>query len=98
MTPPPHNTYFSVTYITGERLRHPIDMVMPASMLERSLERRVSLLLKDGRTLDGKLTGFDEYMNMVLEEAVESDADGNDGRRLGTAIIRGNNVVSITAL
>ena len=98
VTPPPHNTYFSVTYITGERLRHPIDMVMPASMLERSLDRRVSLLLKDGRTLDGKLTGFDEYMNMVLEEAVESDADGNDGRRLGTAIIRGNNVVSITAL
>lgn len=73
-------------------------MVMPASMLERPLDRRVSLLLKDGRTLDGKLTGFDEYMNMVLEEAVESDTDGNDGRRLGTAIIRGNNVVSITAL
>lgn len=73
-------------------------MVMPTAMLEKSLDRRVSLLLKDGRSLEGKLTGFDEYMNMVLEDAVESDSDGVEGRRLGTAIIRGNNVVSITTL
>ena len=71
---------------------------MPATMLEKCLDKRVSLLLKDGRTLDGRLTGFDEYMNMVLDDAVENDAEGNGGRRLGTAIIRGSNVVSIAAI
>ena len=73
-------------------------MVMPASMLERSLDRRVSLLLKDGRTLDGKLTGFDEYMNMVLDDTMESGAEGSDGRRLGKVVLRGSNVVSIAVL
>ncbi len=71
-------------------------MVMPQSLLEKSLEKRVSLLLKDGRVLEGRLSGYDEYMNMVLEETVETSADGDEGRRLGCVVLRGNNVVSIS--
>lgn len=73
-------------------------MVMPATLLENSVDKRVSLLLKDGRSLEGRLAGFDEYMNMVLEEALESAADGQGGRRLGTVVLRGNNVVSIAII
>jgi small nuclear ribonucleoprotein len=68
-------------------------MVMPIALLEKNIDKRVSLLLKDGRVLEGKITGFDEYMNMVLEETVEHNAD--EERRLGTVVLRGNNVVSI---
>jgi len=68
-------------------------MVMPTALLEKNVDKRVSLLLKDGRILKGKLTGFDEYMNMVLEETTERTAD--EERRLGTVVLRGNNVVSI---
>ena len=68
-------------------------MVMPTALLEKNIDKRVSLLLKDGRVLEGKLTGFDEYMNMVLEETVERTAE--EERRLGTVVLRGNNVVSI---
>ena len=68
-------------------------MVMPIALLEKNIDKRVSLLLKDGRVLEGKITGFDEYMNMVLEETTESNAEGE--RRLGTVVLRGNNVVSI---
>lgn len=73
-------------------------MVMPQALLEKSLDKRVSLLLKDGRALEGKLTGFDEYMNMVLEDTVESIATTSEERRLGSVVLRGNNVVSITIL
>lgn len=73
-------------------------MVMPLSLLEKSVEKRISLLLKDGRILEGKLSGYDEYMNMVLEETVETSADGVEGRRLGCVVLRGNNVVSISIL
>lgn len=73
-------------------------MVMPATLLENSVDKRVSLLLKDGRSLEGRLAGFDEYMNMVLEETLESAADGQEGRRLGTVVLRGNNVVSIAII
>jgi len=43
-------------------------MALPVDILEKTLNRKMSLLLKDGRTLEGTLTGYDEYMNLVLEE------------------------------
>lgn len=74
-------------------------MVMPLNILEKSLNRKVSLLLKDSRTLEGKLVGYDEYMNMVLEDTEETriDQETNDTqvRRIGTVVLRGNNVVTI---
>ncbi|MCQ2056462.1 MAG: LSM domain-containing protein [archaeon] len=72
-------------------------MVMPLNLLEKSMDRRVSLLLKDGRILEGKLAGFDEYMNMVLEETAEHTITAEE-RRLGTVVLRGNNVVSIAPI
>ncbi len=69
-------------------------MVMPTKILENSMNKKISLLLKDSRILEGKLTGFDDYMNMVLEGTEETFND--EVRRLGTIIIRGNNVVSIS--
>lgn len=69
-------------------------MVMPTKVLENSMNKKISLLLKDSRILEGKLVGFDDYMNMVLEGTEETY--NGEVRRLGTIIIRGNNVVSIS--
>ena len=68
-------------------------MVMPLNVLEKSINKRISLLLKDNRILDGKLTGYDEYMNMVLEDTEETKDE--NVRRIGTVVLRGNNVVAI---
>jgi small nuclear ribonucleoprotein len=69
-------------------------MVMPLSLLEKSMNKKVTLLLKDSRHLEGMLTGFDDYMNMVLEDTEETN--GDQVKRLGVVILRGNNVVSIS--
>jgi len=69
-------------------------MVMPLALLEKSTGHRIALLLKDGRTLEGKLVGYDDYMNMVLEETEERTSEQT--RRLGVVILRGNNVVRIS--
>ena len=68
-------------------------MAMPLSVLEKSVNRRISLLLKDNRVLEGKLVGYDDYMNMVLEDTEETKDE--QVRRIGTVILRGNNVVTI---
>jgi small nuclear ribonucleoprotein len=57
------------------------------------MNKRVALLLKDNRIIEGKLVGYDEYMNMVLEETEENN-QGNV-RKLGTIILRGNNIITI---
>lgn len=69
-------------------------MVMPLSLLEKSMNKKVSLLLKDSRVLEGTLSGFDDYLNMVIDDTEETNND--QVKRLGTVILRGNNVVSIT--
>jgi len=69
-------------------------MVMPQNLLEKNIGRVVKVLLKDGRTMVGELNGYDEYMNMVLEGTEEEAQDIR--RKLGTVILRGNNIVSIT--
>ncbi len=71
-------------------------MALPLDVLEKSMNQKLSLLLKDGRMVEGKLSGYDEYMNMVLTEVEESLDDTK--RRLGTIILRGNNVVSISLI
>lgn len=68
-------------------------MVMPINILERNLNKRMTLLLKDGRVLEGILIGFDEYMNMVLEDTTETKDEMV--KKMGKVILRGNNVVTI---
>ena len=69
-------------------------MVLPLDVLQKSLEKRMTLLLKDGRVLEGQFVGYDQYMNVVLDETEEQSQDAS--RRLGTVVLRGNNVVSMS--
>ncbi len=65
----------------------------PVTLLERLVGARVGLLLKDSRQLTGRLSGLDEHMNLVLDEASETTADVS--RRLGRVVLRGSNVVTV---
>ncbi len=69
---------------------------MPLKMLESFMDKRISLLLKDNRILEGKLVGYDDYMNMVLEDTEERTEEMT--RKLGTVILRGNNVVRMSLI
>ena len=55
----------------------------PLDMLEASVGTEVTVHLKGGEVYEGLLVGYDQHMNLVVEE--EED----------TTIIRGDNVVSI---
>ncbi|HVL86963.1 MAG TPA: LSM domain-containing protein [Candidatus Thermoplasmatota archaeon] len=69
-------------------------MALPLDVLERVMNRRLAVQLKGGRTLEGKLVGYDQYMNLVLEETEERAQETS--RRLGTVVLRGNNVETIS--
>jgi small nuclear ribonucleoprotein len=71
-------------------------MIMPAKMLEETLNKKVALLLKDNRILEGALIGYDDYMNLVLDDAEEKAQDVN--KKLGVVIVRGSNVVRMVPL
>ena len=57
----------------------------PLDVLEAAIGDAVNVRLKDGEEYVGTLLGYDQHMNLVIEQ-------GGDN----TTIIRGDNVVSIT--
>jgi len=64
-------------------------------LLEESLGKVVLVRLKGGRSLRGRLRGFDQHLNLVLEDA-EDISNPNDAKKLGVIIVRGDNVVLIS--
>jgi small nuclear ribonucleoprotein len=65
----------------------------PTELLEKVLQQRVELRLKDNRLFSGRLLGLDEHMNLVLDEAEERGPELS--RRLGRVILRGSSVISL---
>ncbi len=68
-------------------------MSKPTNFLNEILNENIELLLKDGRNLKGKLIGFDDHMNLVMDDTTEETEERR--RRLGTIVLRGNNLVSL---
>ncbi len=64
-------------------------------LLDRSLGNQVLVRLRNGRLVRGVLVGFDKHMNVVLNPAEEVLQDGNSVR-LGTVLVRGDNIVMLS--
>ncbi|MGI6472048.1 MAG: LSM domain-containing protein [Candidatus Methanomethylophilaceae archaeon] len=69
--------------------------MLPLDLLEKSVNKKLTLRLKDGKIIEGKLTSLDMYMNMGLEDVSVKEATGEE-RRMNSVILRGSNVVSIS--
>jgi small nuclear ribonucleoprotein G len=61
------------------------------------MEKRVFVQLNGARKVIGILRGYDVFLNVVLDEAVEEKSNG-ERQRLGMVVVRGNSVVMLEAL
>ena len=68
---------------------------MAVKVLETSISKVVLIKLKGGKTIRGNLHGFDQHMNLLLEQSEEIPSEG-DAKSLGTIVVRGDNVVMIS--
>ncbi|MEM2875753.1 MAG: LSm family protein [Candidatus Bathyarchaeia archaeon] len=68
---------------------------MTTQILEESLGKIVLVRLKGGKSLRGKLKGFDQHLNLVLEES-EDITVPSEVKKLGLIIVRGDNVILIS--
>jgi len=65
---------------------------MATQILDESLDKTVLVKLRGGKCLRGKLKGFDQHLNLVLDET----EDITNAEKLGLIIVRGDNVVLIS--
>ena len=69
-------------------------VILHSTNISQYLEKRILVSLNGSRKVQGTLRGYDVYLNVVLDEAVEETRDGGK-HRLGMVVIRGNSVVLI---
>ena len=68
---------------------------MAVKVLDESVGKVVLIKLKGGKVLRGTLQGFDQHMNLVLENSEEVGGAGATNS-LGTIVVRGDNVIIIS--
>lgn len=67
---------------------------MAIRVLDESAGKIVLIKLKGEKIIRGELKGFDQHMNILLEESEEVTEDSS--KKLGTIVLRGDNVVLIS--
>ena len=68
---------------------------MAVKVLDESINKNVLIKLKGGKTITGLLQGFDQHMNLLLDQSEEIPSDG-ESKSLGSLVVRGDNVVMIS--
>ncbi|CAG5083539.1 Oidioi.mRNA.OKI2018_I69.PAR.g10402.t1.cds [Oikopleura dioica] len=65
--------------------------------LKKFMDRKMSIKVNGGRKVEGVLRGFDPFMNLVIDDAIEYRKD-NSSHTMGMCVIRGNSVLMIEAM
>ncbi|KAL9190711.1 hypothetical protein ACHAXT_000417 [Thalassiosira profunda] len=65
--------------------------------LKRFMDKKLRLSLNGSRKVVGTLRGYDAFLNVVLEDAVDEKATGAGGN-IGTVVIRGNSIIQFESL
>ncbi|CAN0175897.1 Small nuclear ribonucleoprotein-associated protein E [Ectocarpus siliculosus] len=71
-------------------------MTQPISLIFRFLQNRtrVQIWLYENTKMriEGQILGFDEYMNLVLDEAEEVDMKNDERKQLGRIMLKGDTI------
>jgi len=68
---------------------------MAVKVLDESINKIVLIKLKGNKTIRGNLLGFDQHMNLLLDQSEEIPSEV-DSKSLGSIVVRGDNVVMIS--
>jgi U6 snRNA-associated Sm-like protein LSm5 len=68
--------------------------LLPLELIDKCIGSRLWVIMKGDKELVGTLRGFDEYVNMVLDDVVEFEftAQGRRETRVDQILLNGNNV------
>ncbi|GAA6036444.1 hypothetical protein JCM8097_003510 [Rhodosporidiobolus ruineniae] len=71
--------------------------ILPLELVDRATGSKVWVIMKTEREFTGTLVGFDDYVNMVLEDVTEYETtpEGRKSTKLGQTLLNGNNIAMI---
>ena len=68
--------------------------VLPLALIDKSVGSRLWVIMKGDKEIVGTLKGFDEYVNMVLDDVIEYEdtPTGRKEKKLDQILLNGANV------
>ena len=77
------------------RLRNDNWRIVDNFFLQKKTRVRIWLYEDTRLQIEGQIIGFDEYMNMVLEDAVEIDSKKNKTVEVGRILLKGDSITML---
>ncbi|KAK6454771.1 uncharacterized protein RJT20DRAFT_129351 [Scheffersomyces xylosifermentans] len=69
--------------------------VLPLEIIDKSIGNEITVLMINDKEFTGKLVGFDDYVNMVLENVTERDNEGTSTIVRKKMLLNGGHVAMI---
>ncbi|KAF8736011.1 hypothetical protein AX14_001016 [Amanita brunnescens Koide BX004] len=68
--------------------------ILPLELIDRCIGSRIWVIMKGNREFTGTLLGFDDFVNMVLEDVIEYEMtpQGTKKTQLAQTLLNGNNI------
>ncbi|KAI5795247.1 LSM domain-containing protein [Geopyxis carbonaria] len=65
--------------------------LLPLELVDKCVGSRIWVVMKSEKEFSGTLVGFDDYVNMVLEDVTEYESTGEQVK-LEKILLNGNNI------
>ena len=75
-----------------------VENVLPLDTIESCVGKKVWVIMKNKKELVGTLKGYDDYVNMVMEDVIEYTftSEGREVTKLESILLNGNNVAMLS--
>ena len=74
-----------------------INTLLPLELVDKAIGSRIHIIMKNDKEVVGTLLGFDDFVNMVLEDVTEyeSTSEGRRVTKLDQILLNGNNITML---
>ena len=71
--------------------------ILPLELVDKCIGSRIHVIMKNDKEIVGTLQGFDDYVNMVLEDVTEFEMTtvGRRITKLDQILLNGNNITML---
>lgn len=72
-----------------------VSTVLPLEVIDKSIGKKVKVLLTTDKEFEGTLAGFDDFVNVVLQDVREIDNDGPKPETIKSMLLNGGQIAMI---
>jgi len=74
-----------------------VPTLLPLELVDKCIGSRIHIIMKNDKEIVGTLLGFDDFVNMVLEDVLEFEttAEGRRVTKLDQILLNGNNITML---